>query len=110
MAEKRARDKVRRFYQAALSRAEQADLALAVDERGEAEEVALLRLLLRRALEQRPEDIRLMFSGADYLSKALSRRYKLSKEDAGHVSEQIRRVLAEERGEEEMSDGEREAG
>jgi hypothetical protein len=88
-------EKAQRFYEDALEQAERASLAESVDGQGEAEEVALLRILLRRALERRPEDMRLMLSAADHLGRALTRRFGLKKNDR----EEMQRVLAEVIGE-----------
>ncbi len=102
MAARATPRRARRFYASALSEAERADLSIALKVDGVEEEIALLRLRLRQALVQRPDDLPLMFKGIDLLSRALARRYHLSKQDAGEISESIRGVLTEHRAEERL--------
>jgi hypothetical protein len=68
----------RRFYETALSEAERLKLEAALDIEGLDEEVALLRFLLRKAIEEHPEDIPLMTKGAELLVKAVATKYRLS--------------------------------
>jgi hypothetical protein len=83
------------FYDEALSEAERADLPLARELRGIDEEIAVVRLRLRSALEQHPEDLKLMAKGVDLLVKALSVRYRLSKDEKADLSAGIKGVLRE---------------
>ena len=68
-----------RFYEKALSEAERADLPLAVQINGLDEEIGVLRLLLRAALQRRPDDLELMFRGIGLLTRAVAARYRLSR-------------------------------
>lgn len=70
-------DLAERFYAEALSEAERADFPEALGVEGVDEEIALLRLRLREALRQRPEDLVLMFKGLDLLMKIVAARYRL---------------------------------
>ena len=83
------------FYDEALSEAERAALPLAREIRGLDEEIAVVRLRLRSALEQHPEDLKLMAKGVDLLVKALSVRYRLSKDEKADLSAGIKGILGE---------------
>jgi len=83
------------FYDEALSRAERAALPLARELQGIDEEIAVVRLRLRSALEQRPNDLKLMAKGVGLLVKALSVRYRLSKEEKADLSAGIKGILRE---------------
>jgi len=83
------------FYDEALSEAERAALPLARELQGLDEEIAVVRLRLRSALEQHPEDLKLMAKGVDLLVKALSVRYRLSKDEKADLSAGIKGILGE---------------
>ncbi len=68
------------FYGSALKAAEQIELKEAAGVEGLDEEIAVLRLKLRGALAERPDDLALMLRGIDLLVKAVSAHYRLSKE------------------------------
>jgi hypothetical protein len=102
---KTRRPSARRFYEQALSEAERADLPVALEVEGMDEEIAMLRLRLRKALRERPEDLPLMLKGIDALRKMVVTRYKLPREDehdleaeAAGVRDEIARLLAERDG------------
>ena len=67
------------FYKQALGEAERADLPVAIEIEGVDEEIAVLRLRLRTAMTEHPDDLTLMFKGIDLLAKAVATRYRLSK-------------------------------
>ena len=54
------------------------------------EEIAMLRVHLRKALEASPEDLRLLTHGIDMLVKAVAAQYRLSpkarRDLAGHLT------------------------
>ncbi len=81
------------FYRSALSDAERLALAEAAEMRGLDEEIALLRVKLRTALEEQPEDVKLMFKGLELLVKALSARYRLTQQAEAELSERVGAVL-----------------
>ncbi len=68
------------FYGSALDSAEQIELEAASDIEGLDKEIALLRTKLRRTLSERPEDLPLMLRGIELLVKAVSARYRLSRQ------------------------------
>jgi hypothetical protein len=83
----------RQFYAEALSEAERADLPLAREIDGVDQEIALLRLRLRSLLAERPEDFTLMLRGVDLLTKAVSARYRLSKQAREDLSTALAKVV-----------------
>lgn len=85
----------RSFYERALSEAERPALAEARAVEGLEQEVALLRLRLRDALEQHPDDARLLHSGARLLIQALLAQHRLSPQQADHLGDAVARVLEE---------------
>jgi uncharacterized membrane protein YccC len=88
-------DVVQSFYHAALSEAERDDLPLAREVPGVDEEIAVLRLRLRSALQEHPEDLPLMLKGIELLVRALSASYRLSKDAKADLSASLRGVLEE---------------
>ena len=79
-----------RFYGDALTEAEQLLLEEARRMEGLDEEIAVLRVRLRKALDERPEDLRLLTHGIDMLVKAVAAQYRLSpkarRDLAGHLT------------------------
>ncbi len=67
------------FYAAALSAAERADLPPAYRDEGLEQEIALLRLLVKRAVQEHSQDLPLMFRGIELLARAVAVRYRLSR-------------------------------
>ena len=51
------------------------------------QEIAVLRLKLRAALHDHPEDLQLMVHGITLLVRALAAKYKLPKEDEKQLSD-----------------------
>jgi hypothetical protein len=92
---RRRRAVVEGFYHEALTEAEREDIALARGMPGLDEEIAVLRLRLRSALEEHPENLTLMLKGIELLVKALSARYRLSKDAKADISASIEGVLRE---------------
>lgn len=93
MAQRGKRAKLRSFYEPALAAAERDDLAEARGVEGLDEEIAVLRLRLRRALEEHPEDFAIMARGVELLVRAVSTRYRLSKEASGDLGDNIAATL-----------------
>jgi hypothetical protein len=83
----------RSFYGQALTEAEAHDLPVAQEMSGLDEEIAVLRLKLRSALEERPEDTKLMLKGVELLVRAVSAKYRLSTKDEADLAEGVRGVL-----------------
>ena len=91
----RARVDPKAFYRSALSASEEGLIAVADEVVGLDQEIAMLRVRLRRALEEHPEDMTLMAKGVDMLVKALAAGYKLSKGAKADISASIQAVLDE---------------
>ena len=83
----------RRFYQRALSRAERAALEEARQVEGVDEEIALLRLRLRRLLREQPEEVELLFKGVGLLLRAVATRYRLSPEAQDELAGSVATLL-----------------
>lgn len=75
------------FYERALSASDRQLLADALDVDGIDEEVALLRLHVRRLLEERPEDAEALRAGIRLLVTALSARHRLTGREAQTLTE-----------------------
>jgi len=81
------------FYRQVLSEAERLALPEAEEIQGLDQEIALLRVKLRTALEENPQDVKLMFKGLELLVKALAARYRLSQRAEDELSERVEAVL-----------------
>jgi len=79
------------FYQEALSEADKWEQARQME--GLDEEVALLRVRLKEALEERPQDMQLIAKGVDLLVKAVAARYRLSRKAQRELSDSIAGVV-----------------
>ena len=87
-ARARRRPSPRNFYRQALTEAEQVELNHAQDIEGLDDEIALLRVRLKHAVEERPEDLQLLVRGMDLLVKAVAARYRLSPQGAARPGRQ----------------------
>lgn len=81
------------FYDSALSKADVEALAEARNVEGLEEEVALLRLQLRRALEDSDADAKLLQSGVRLLVQALLAQHRVSPQQAEHLGDALNNVL-----------------
>jgi len=90
-AAKTARRQARDFYRASPSEAEKWERAREME--GLDEEVALLRVRLKEALEERPQDVQLIAKGVDLLVKAVAARYRLSPKAQRELSDSIAGVV-----------------
>jgi hypothetical protein len=79
------------FYQESLSEAERWERARQME--GLDEEVALLRVRLKEALEGRPQDMQLIAKGVDLLVKAVAAKYRLSPKAQRELSDSIAGVV-----------------
>jgi hypothetical protein len=70
-------------------------LAVAREVEGLDQEIAVLRVRLRRALEDHPENMTLMIKGVELLVKALAANYRLSKDGKAELSASIEAMLNE---------------
>jgi hypothetical protein len=83
----------RDFYASALDAAEQRELAEAAEVEGLDHEIAVLRVKLREAIKQEPADMALMLRGIELLVKAVSARYRLSKEESDDLADNLGAVI-----------------
>ena len=83
----------RDFYGSALDAAERIELEAAEEVEGLDEEIALLRLKLREVLAEHPQNLQLMLRGIELLVKAVSARYRLSKQAEEDLAESIAGVI-----------------
>lgn len=81
--------KAKRFYEEALTQAERSDFPVALEVEGVDQEIAVLRLRLRTALKQHPEDLQLMLRGVVMLVQALGARYRLPKVDQDAIADAL---------------------
>jgi hypothetical protein len=79
------------FYRESLSEAERWERARQME--GLDEEVALLRVRLKEALEERPQDMQLIAKGVDLLVKAVAAKYRLSPKAQRDLSDSIAGVV-----------------
>lgn len=81
--------KAKRFYEKALTQAERHDFPVALEVEGVDQEIAVLRLRLRTALEDRPADLQLMLRGVVMLVQALGAKYRLPKADQDAILDAV---------------------
>ena len=92
-AAKQARAKARNFYRHALDEAERADLKRAEKIEGLDDEIAVMRVRLKRAVEERPQDLQLLVKGLDILMRAVGARYRLSPKSRKDLTENLAATL-----------------
>jgi hypothetical protein len=83
----------RNFYRHALDEAERADLKRAEKIEGLDDEIALMRVRLKRAVEERPGDLQLLVKGLDMLARAVGTRYRLSPKSRKDLAENLAATL-----------------
>ena len=81
------------FYRSALDEAEQLALDEAKKLDGLDEEIDLLRVKLWSAVKKRPDDLPLMLRGIALLVKAVSARYRLSKQAEDDLADSLAGVI-----------------
>ena len=91
---RRVRTKVRGFYERALSNAELAGFAEALEIEGMDHEIALFRLRLEEVRRRRPEDLALFGRGVDVLARLVARRYRLPAASAAELAAAMRTGVA----------------
>jgi len=92
-AAKRARATARNFYRQALDQADRLDLERAQEIEGLDDEIALLRVRLKRAVEEHPQDVQLLVKGLDILVRAVGARYRLSPKSRKDLAENLTATL-----------------
>ena len=90
------------LYRSALDAVDPRVLLAAETAEGLTDEMALVRLLLRRQLEQDPDNLELTIKGMHLLARMVSAQHQLSGADAAafderaaELLEQVRRIFAE---------------
>ena len=83
------------FYDSALDAADRHDFHVARELDGLDDEVALLRLQLRRALADGDVEPRVLHAGVRLLMQALLARHRLSPRQAEHLGDAVANVLEE---------------
>ena len=89
VAQARSADRAKRFYVNALKTAERSDFPVALEVEGVDQEIAVLRLRLRTALKERPDDLQLMLRGVVMLVQALAAKYRLPKADQEAIADAV---------------------
>jgi hypothetical protein len=92
-AAKQARARARNFYRQALDQADRLDLARAQEMEGLDDEIALMRVRLKRAVEEDPKDVQLLVKGLDMLTRAVGARYRLSPKSRKDLADNLAAVL-----------------
>ncbi|MCL5074201.1 MAG: hypothetical protein M1136_00905 [Chloroflexi bacterium] len=82
------------FYAHIFTPAEQADLAAALGDPSLADEIALLKVLIRRALAEEP-DLKMVRAAVDTLCRALKVQYALRGKAARNLEEALAKALDE---------------
>jgi hypothetical protein len=86
---RKRRPSPRNFYRQALTEAEREHLDGATSAEGLDDEIALLRILVRRELEADPENLRLVLQGLTLLVRAVATRYRLEPDDQQALEERL---------------------
>ena len=86
---RRGRRKHEPFYAEALAVDDRADLIAAAEVRGLEQEIALLRLWLRRILVDRPDDFGTAVKAVTLLVRAVSAAGRLPNAEAGDLAERV---------------------
>ncbi|MGH2628258.1 MAG: hypothetical protein ACRDHY_16590 [Anaerolineales bacterium] len=84
---------VRNFYADSLTKAEQLALAEAAEVENLEDEIAVLRVRLKTALREHPEDYALLVRGMGLLTKAVATQYRLSPRASKDLSDNLAAVL-----------------
>ncbi len=92
-AARRARAAARNFYGGAVDIAERLDLERAQEIEGLDDEIALLRVRLKRAVQEHPEDVQLLVKGMDILVRAVGARYRLSPKSRKDLADNLAATL-----------------
>jgi hypothetical protein len=81
------------FYASSLTETERLELPHAAELEGLNEEIAVLRVRLKTALDEHPEDYALLVRGIGMLTRAVAAQYRLSPRSSKDLSENLARVL-----------------
>lgn len=89
----RRRRAIPSFYTSALGEAERLSLAQAKGMEGMDEEIAVLRVKLKRLIEEEPQNLPLLLKGIEMLVKAVAAKYRLSKKAENDLYQSVLGVL-----------------
>ncbi len=92
-AARRARATARNFYHQALDQVERLDLKRAQEIEGLDDEIALMRVRLKRAMAEHPGDVQLLMKGLEILVRAVGARYRLSPKSRKDLAENLAATL-----------------
>ncbi len=92
-AARQARARARNFYRHALDEAERAELKRAEKIEGLDDEIAVMRVRLKRAVQEHPENLPLLVKGLDMLARAVGTRYRLSPKSRRDLADNLVAVL-----------------
>ncbi len=81
------------FYAEVLDAAERVDLEMASDVYGIDDEIAVLRVKIKSALEKDPENLKLIMQATNALAGLVKTRYKISAEQKKGLKEAIANVV-----------------
>jgi hypothetical protein len=81
------------FYAKVLDEAERVDLEMVSDMNGVDDEIALLRVKIKSALEKDPENLKLIMQATNILAGLVKMRYKMTSEQRKGLKEAITNVI-----------------
>jgi hypothetical protein len=84
---------MRSFYGSSLTEAERVELLKAAEVEGLDEDIAVLRVRLKTALRERPEDYALLVRGVSTLVRAVAAQYRLSPRASRDLADNLAAVL-----------------
>ena len=84
---------MRSLYGSALTNSELIDLERAYEMEGLEDEIALLRVRLKTALDEHPENLELLIRGVGMLVRAVTAQYRLSPKARKDLAENVEAVL-----------------
>jgi len=90
----RAACRKKMFYHDSLSKAERGDLERAAEVENLDEEIAVLRVRLKTALKERPEDYALLVRGIGMLTLAVATQYRLSPRASKDLADSLGDLVA----------------
>ncbi len=92
-AVKRARAIARNYYWHSVDESERLDLERAHKVEGLDDEIALVRVRLKRAIGHHPENIELLSKGMEILVRAVAARYRLSPKSRKDLADSLAATL-----------------
>ena len=79
------------FYRSVV---DQAELTSALEIEGIDEELAILRIQLKKLLKERPEDLPLLLKGLELLARTVSARYRMSPKSTEAFAQSLSETLS----------------